>query len=337
MSQYQQLPVGWAKLVFELLNREGLDASILFQQFDIDKEQLNNSSAYFKQDSFTLLWEEVTRLTGNPAIGLKMGNNPTVCAFDSYISSIMSSATLRECFACMIRYQRIIGLSPKLLTSQNHEGYLVILNNFGDELPTAQQGIDASLAFLLFATRFFTNENITPVYVEFKYPKPKNIQPYQDLFQCNFRFSGEHYCICFKNEDLNKNLVSASENMANHHDKILRKAIKALNTTKLSETVSDIIHKKLPSGEPHIAAIAQQLNTTSRTLQRRLKEENLSFLSILSSTRKRLAHQYITDDACSVHDAALLLGFTDVGNFYRAFKRWFGCTPGKYREKHFSS
>lgn len=334
MGQNQQLPVGWGKLVFELLKREGLDASALFQKFDLDEEQLDNPNTYFKQDSFTLLWQEASRLTGNPAFGLHMGDNPTICAFDAYIYSIMSSATLHECFARLVRYQRIIGSSPKLTTDQTDHGYVITLNIEGDELPAAYQAFDASLAFLLFSTRFFTNKNITPIYVEFKYSEPKDIQPYQDLFQCDFRFSADRYCICFNNDDLDKRLISANENMAIHHEEILEKIIQVLNTTKLSETVREIIANKLPYGEPKISTISKQLNITSRTLQRRLKEENLSYLSILSNTRKGLAHNYITEKSLSVHDSAFLLGFTDVSNFYRAFKRWFGCTPGEYRDRY---
>jgi len=76
MAKVQQLSVGWARLVFELLGREGLDAAALFKQFNLDSSQLSNPSAFFKQDDFTLLWEEASRLTHNPAIGLTMGKSP---------------------------------------------------------------------------------------------------------------------------------------------------------------------------------------------------------------------------------------------------------------------
>jgi len=333
MRKTQQLSVGWARLVFETLEREGLDASALFKQFDLDESQLSNPSAYFKQDSFTLLWHEASRLSNNPAIGLRMGNNPSVAAFDAYSYSLMSSVNVREGLARTIRYQKIIGSAAQISSETTSDGTLMIFHSQGDELPVAYQGHDAGLALQLFSTRFVTNKAFNPVYAEFMQPEPEDIKPYQDFFQCPLRFSSSRYSMCISEELLDTPLIFANESMAAHHDEILVETINALNNTTMSEKVRDLICKKLPSGEPDIKTIAAMFNISQRTFQRRLKDEGLTFLALLESTRKELAHNYAINETMSLQEITYMLGFTDHSNFYRAFKRWYGCAPGEYREK----
>ena len=88
----------------------------------------------------------------------------------------------------------------------------------------------------------------------------------------------------------------------------------------------------LPQGEPRRETVAQALYLSERTLQRRLQEEGSSFQKLLDDTRRDLAVQYLCQPDLAPLAIAYLLGFADPSNFYRAFKRWFGVTPGEYRQ-----
>ncbi|MCB1806122.1 MAG: helix-turn-helix transcriptional regulator, partial [Candidatus Competibacteraceae bacterium] len=81
--------------------------------------------------------------------------------------------------------------------------------------------------------------------------------------------------------------------------------------------------------------IAQQLNLSLRSLQRRLREERTSYQQLLDETRLELALQYINRTQLSVAQIAPLLGFSDSSNFNRAFKRWLGLPPSRYRAAGF--
>ena len=75
------------------------------------------------------------------------------------------------------------------------------------------------------------------------------------------------------------------------------------------------------------------MHLSQRTLQRRLQEENSSFQQLLDETRRELAVQYLAQPDRSLLEIAYLLGFADPSNFFRAFRRWFGTTPGEYRSR----
>jgi AraC-like DNA-binding protein len=70
---------------------------------------------------------------------------------------------------------------------------------------------------------------------------------------------------------------------------------------------------------------------STRTLQRRLQEEGSGFVEILNETRRELALQYIQDDSLPLKEVSYLLGYSDVSNFSRAFKRWTGKAPSGAR------
>jgi AraC-like DNA-binding protein len=68
-----------------------------------------------------------------------------------------------------------------------------------------------------------------------------------------------------------------------------------------------------------------------RSLERRLNERGVSFKELVSEMRKRLALEYLTSDRHTLTDIAFLLGYSEVSAFNRAFKRWTGSSPLRYR------
>ena len=63
----------------------------------------------------------------------------------------------------------------------------------------------------------------------------------------------------------------------------------------------------------------------------KLAARDTSFQDILDSTRKSLAIAYMEQSKTTITEAAYLLGFSEVSNFTRAFKRWTGKSPREFR------
>ncbi len=82
---------------------------------------------------------------------------------------------------------------------------------------------------------------------------------------------------------------------------------------------------------PGMSEAANRLNMSERTLRRRLADEGVSYRSIVDDVRGYLAREYLRDTPLSVADVASLLGFDDVANFRRAFRKWYGTSPSAFR------
>jgi AraC-like DNA-binding protein len=87
----------------------------------------------------------------------------------------------------------------------------------------------------------------------------------------------------------------------------------------------------LADGEATLGRAASVLHLAPRTLQRRLAKHGLSWQQWLDRNREQLARQYLQDPGLGLSDIALLLGFSEQSAFNRAFRRWVGVSPGRYR------
>ncbi|KWF97486.1 AraC family transcriptional regulator [Burkholderia diffusa] len=77
--------------------------------------------------------------------------------------------------------------------------------------------------------------------------------------------------------------------------------------------------------------MARLMNTSPRTLKRRLQEEGMTFRVLLAQARGAMAETLLGDAHLSLTEVAERLGFSDLSSFSQAFKRWYGVPPGTYR------
>jgi AraC-like DNA-binding protein len=92
----------------------------------------------------------------------------------------------------------------------------------------------------------------------------------------------------------------------------------------------------LPHGGAQAGEIARHLGVSRRTFARRLATENTSFAEVLEGLRLSLANRYLADPQLTISQIAWLLGYSDVGAFSHAFRRWTGKSPGEHRTERLS-
>lgn len=91
--------------------------------------------------------------------------------------------------------------------------------------------------------------------------------------------------------------------------------------------------KDSPEHLPTLDDMAGRFFMSSRTLKRRLQEESLNYRDLVEYELKRRAVDLMKNIDLSISEIAFQLGYHDVSNFSRAFRRWTGKTPGEYRKR----
>ena len=82
---------------------------------------------------------------------------------------------------------------------------------------------------------------------------------------------------------------------------------------------------------PTMMQMATELGMSTRSLRRRLAEEDTDYESLVTEVRRSLAEELLKADALRVEQIAERLGYAEVASFSRAFKRWTGLSPRAYR------
>ena len=102
----------------------------------------------------------------------------------------------------------------------------------------------------------------------------------------------------------------------------------------LNATRIEIAHA-LCDGAPNIDDVARGLQLSTRTLQRRLRENRSGFRQLLCEVRQRLAREYLIIPDVDLLEVSLLLGYADLSAFDHAFRDWFNESPSTYRKRVF--
>jgi AraC-like DNA-binding protein len=84
---------------------------------------------------------------------------------------------------------------------------------------------------------------------------------------------------------------------------------------------------------PRIDVAARAVGCTVRTLQRRLGEAGLSYSRLVQEVRLSSAAERLSAADSKLVDIAMDAGYSDQANFTRAFRRWAGVPPSRFRRR----
>lgn len=107
--------------------------------------------------------------------------------------------------------------------------------------------------------------------------------------------------------------------MAKQHDLIF----------ELQRVITDL----LPDGYPLISATADRMGLSVRTLQRRLAELEISYAELVARLRFSRACLELRKPGVRIAELSARMGYRDPSSFSRAFVRWSGLSPQKYRQQ----
>lgn len=100
----------------------------------------------------------------------------------------------------------------------------------------------------------------------------------------------------------------------------------------LPTRVRTAVAARLDRGAP-LPVVAKELRMSTRTLKRKLADRGTTFSAIVDDLRRQRALLLLDDRALSIAEVAAAVGYTELANFTRAFRRWTGTTPAAHRKR----
>ena len=105
-----------------------------------------------------------------------------------------------------------------------------------------------------------------------------------------------------------------------------------MSSTALLQSVNQVILSLLPY-QPTIERVAHAMGFSTRTLQRRLKDVNEDYSSLLAELRHEHACSLLKETRYSIAEVASSLGYKSTSSFCRAFMQWEHVSPADYRKR----
>lgn len=298
-----------------------------------------SSSERISAEYYQRLLDSAAIYLKEPCFGLKYGQHIDIASFNLLGYLAMASATLQEASKVVSQYGVLVSGVGQLDTEPVHcqEGQVELVKilwrpRTGNE-HCSTQIIDGVLAgWVNFGRQFIGHK--TPIHSVQLTNRQTNIQCYQAFFDCQVKLGGDENYICIERE-LFKAPLQQREPLV--YQAIREKANIAIQQVIHQETsISTYISHRLPSlilsNQANIKYLANQLNTTPRSLQRKLSEENINFRQLLDNARHTLAIQLLQEKEQPLSHISGIIGFNEQSSFTRAFKRWTGKTPKQFQE-----
>jgi AraC-like DNA-binding protein len=324
----------WVKGVVEMFAAEGVDVEALLRDAGYDAEALNDPQRRFSIDEVSVLWEMAVSRSGKATLGLSKELAATYGKLGVVGYAMMACPTLLAALERLVRYMNVVSNAATFVLTEAPNGYWFELGHEGGERAIPRQRAEFGMLTMLSFCSWITGHDFNAMEIEFVYPTPADASVHEAAFGCPIRFAQGANRALLRKSDLALALSARDPALAALHERLVEDELEKLAAgMQTSQRVQQVLAMRLSGAEPLREQVAAALKISDRTLQRRLQAEGTSFQQLLDDTRRELAQKYLQKPRTPLRDVAELLGFEDQSNLFRACKRWFGESPGRYRAR----
>lgn len=297
----------------------------------MSREFLETPDARLPAPAVMAIWQALRARTGDPALQLFAPASLPFGAYRVIDYLVAASTTVGDGVRRFARYFGIISETVSLsIEDRNREHRLWLARAEGEPVPSLY--VDYVFSALVTRIRMRIRPELRVHRVELRLARPEDPEPYERVFQAPVRFGAAADCLCFSDEEWRAPTAMADEALARlleEHARMIAPRGEA-SPAGFRANVLRALTTALPEGGSS-EAVAHALHVSVRTLQRKLASEGTTFREVLDAAKGQLAQAYLSDSKVSIGEVAALLGFSDSSSFNRAFRRWTGHTPGRWR------
>jgi AraC-like DNA-binding protein len=279
------------------------------------------------------IWAALRERSGDPALQLRAPASLPWGAYRVIDYLAAASPTVGDGMQRLARFFAIISEAVSLeIMEQGGEHRLELRTAAGGRVPPMY--VDYVFAAVVTRFRMRIRPELRVRRVELRQLRPANPAPWAEVFQAPVLFDAAVDSLCFSDEEWRAPTDAADEALARlleEHARMIAPRV-AESPAGFRTEVLEAIIAALPEGASE-ASVARALHVSVRTLQRKLATEEVTFREVLEDAKSQLAQAYLADPKVSISEVALLLGFSESSSFNRAFRRWTGKSPGRWRRR----
>ena len=337
------VPSAYVRALVARVDAGGEDGAALLASEGLERRALERVET-LSADLFGRLYRRAMDLLDDESLGLASGGRTPRGTFRMMCLCLVGCTTLGEIVARIGEFAEITRgprIAPALDVDGDEArvGVAVVEHARAAGVALADLlGADApfelrtSLYFWSNLLGWFVARPMPLARVEFAFARPSNGADWERLFGCPVRFDAAASALVLPRHALALPNVQNAQTLAGFlRETPYRLIVPSFATPSLSERLRAMLEPVPGESPPTAREAAERLGMSLGTLRRRLAAEGKGWQALKDESRHDAACRYLTDTDLPLAEIAALLGFDEPSAFFRAFRRWSGETPTRYR------
>ncbi len=319
----------------DLAIKNQMNVEKIFAQAEIDPAVIGDTGTYLTYDQILALYDAAFSTTQDPAFGLHLGESVQYHSLDLVGQLIATSKNMGEALEELFQFKDLVAPFTEFeLEIEDSKAYLSYMMDASVIKKYLIVHHDTVASIIVTLGKALTGGKLELLEVRFAHQQPEYLEEYQRVFSVPIRFGHPKNEIVFATSQLNLPLLTSYPEYHSRMHTLAKEKLRSMEQGQsLSAKVAAYIEKNMGEQATQLEQVASHFNMTPRTLQRKLKQEDSSFAELRDRCRHAKALRELADPNVDIEDLAETLGFSDTSNFYHAFKRWEGQSPGAYRKQ----
>ncbi len=340
------VPGVYLRVLAETVETLGYSGRSLYEGMEFTSEDLkSNNSRVFVTDAM-IMAERALALAGQHGLSFALARELRLTIHGTLGFAALTSPTFADALHSVRRYLQLRAPFLSMNVAEADDQVLVTLSTEFDVPglhPFLAETVSATLILLTeqlldrtdAETHGFAMQDgkLPGVTVRLKTPEPAYYRDYAGQLPVPFQYDQPDEMLVFPKELLNVRMrladAEASRMASEQCEFELQKALKEQGDISLA--VANML-RMMPAPLPSLEAMAERFCVSSRTLKRRLADKDTSYREIVEAVLKDRAIQLLRYTKQSVSEIAYELGYADLSNFSRAFRKWTGKSASEFRE-----
>ena len=322
----------YTEAITRALEAAGADPIEILRDAHVERVRSNDPLLRITDSDINAIYERAVAATGDPCFGLRVADYILPGMLHALGYALLASETLADFCNRLVRYWALAAQSADFSVAE--EAGLLRLQGVPRSATLCFETQDTFVALVLRLMRMAYQGQLQPERVALRRPLPiAGDAAYREYFGCPVAFDQPAIALYFDLAVMREPLSGASRELAQHNDHIVMGYLQKLDRDDIVTRVRAQIVSGLSGDSFSRGAVAASVNMSASTLQVKLARAGVSFQQLLDETRRELALGYIEQSRLSITEIAFMLGFSDLSNFIRAFRRWTGKSPTEFRSQ----
>ncbi|MFZ5757665.1 MAG: AraC family transcriptional regulator [Pseudomonadota bacterium] len=333
MRDTTALPANYVLQIADLLVPLGVPADTLFAGAGISREQLAAPAARIPLTVANDLLRRAIELSNQPAIGILAGLQMKI-SHHGYIGfAAMTARNIGEALRIAERFAplRSTAVDLQLMVEGDVASLTLVFDT--DLEPLRHTALLAVCVGLVQMGGALTGKVLTGR-GEFAFPKPGYVDPFLAVLGDNVVvFDQPANRVVFPSSYLDLPLTMSDPEASRMALEQCERELAALG--EFASVVGRVraLVQSPATGFLSLEDVAGRMHVSARTLKRQLAAQGTTFSDLLDGIRREKALLLLANRVLTIEQVADRLGYSDVANFTRAFRRWTGGTPSSWRAR----